>query len=176
MVGPQVPATFERAAPQAGAPRVGLCRRGSPLNVYADSSALVKAFIDEPGRDELLEIIAGATVVVTARLAYVETRAAFARAARERRLTRSEVRSASRAFDQRWTQLAIVELDDALAREAAALADTHPVRASDAIHLAAAVAVAADESHNVTFACWDARLWDEASKTGFIMGPVGRPA
>ncbi|MGH8512870.1 MAG: type II toxin-antitoxin system VapC family toxin [Gammaproteobacteria bacterium] len=145
------------------------------MNVYADSSALVKAFVGEPGRDEFLEILAGATVVATARLAYVETRAAFARAARERRLTAAEARSAARAFDQRWTQLAVFELDDTLAREAAALADAHPLRGADAIHLAAAMSLAADDPGSVRFACWDARLWDQAKAGGFVMGPVDRP-
>ncbi len=176
MVGAQIPAALQGATSQTGSPGIRLRWRGSALNVYVDSSALVKAFIDEPGRDELLEILAGATVVATVRLAYVETRAAFARAARERRLTGSEVRSASRALDQRWTQLAIVELDDTLAREASSLADAHPLRASDAVHLAAALSIAADEPRSVTFACWDAQLWDEARKTSFSMVPAGRPA
>jgi predicted nucleic acid-binding protein len=136
---------------------------------------LVKAFLDEMGRDELLEILADAGTVATARLAYVETRAAFARAARDGRLTASEARLATRAFDQRWSQLAIVELDDTLVREAAALADVHPLRSADAVHLASALSIAVEEPHTVTFACWDARLWDEARKAGFVMGPRARP-
>lgn len=114
-------------------------------------------------------------MIATVRLAYVEVRAAFARARRERRLTASEARSVARALDQRWTQLGIIELDDTLAREASALADAHPLRASDAVHLAAALSVAAEETHSVTFACWDSRLWDEAQTFGFVMAPTDRP-
>ena len=136
---------------------------------------MVKAFLDEVGRDELLEMLADAATVATARLAYVETRSAFARATREGRLTASEVRSTTRAFDQRWSQLAIVELDDTLAREAAALADAHPLRAADAVHLASALSIAVEDPRTVTFACWDVRLWDEARRAGFVMGPGDRP-
>ena len=72
-------------------------------------------------------------------------------------------------------QLAIVELDDTLAREAATLADAHPLRASDAIHLAAALSIAGEARDNLTFACWDGRLWDEAMKTGLVIAPLDRP-
>lgn len=123
----------------------------------------------------MLEILAAATTVVTARLAYVETRAAFARARRERRLSAPDVRSVSRALDQRWSQLAVVELDDTIAREAASLVDTHPLRSADAIHLASALSIAGDEQAAITFACWDARLWAEARTMGFVMGPTSDP-
>lgn len=113
--------------------------------------------------------------MATARLAYVETRAAFARAAREGRLTISDARSATRVFDQRWSQLGIVELDDSLVREAAALVDSRPLRAADAVHLASALSIAADDPNSVTFACWDARLWDEARRAGFTMAPLTNP-
>lgn len=136
---------------------------------------MVKAFVDESGRDEFLQILAGARTVTTSRLSYVETRAAFARAAREKRLSATDVRSTGKALDQRWSQLAIVELDDTLVREAASLADAHPLRASDAVHLASALSIAGEDPAMVTFACWDARLWDEAHGAGFIMGPVIRP-
>lgn len=143
--------------------------------MYADSSALVKAFLDEPGRDEFLTILAGASMVATARLAYVETRAAFARAARDGRLTAASVRSATRALDQRWDLLAVVELDETIAQDASSLADRRPLRSADAIHLTCALAIAGDELGSTTFACWDARLWSEAQALGFSMGPGTQP-
>lgn len=176
MVRAKVSAAVQGSPSESGCSGVRLRRRGSPLNVYADSSALVKAFLDETGREEFLEVLAGATTVATARLAYVEARAAFARAARERRLSAADVRAAARALDQRWSQLAVVELDDMIAREAASLADARPLRSADAIHLASALSVAGDESASMTFACWDARLWTQARAIGFVMSPARDPS
>jgi predicted nucleic acid-binding protein len=63
----------------------------------------------------------------------------------------------------------------ALSRAAAEMAQAYRLRARDAIHLASAHLVAAGEPAGATFACWDARLWDAASRVGFRMVPHTRP-
>jgi predicted nucleic acid-binding protein len=131
----------------------------------------VKAFLAEEGREEVLRSLADASASATSRLSYVECRAAFARLRRAAQLTAGDERAASRALEDRWPVLAIVDLDDGLARDAAALLREHPLRSSDAIHLASAVALATGSPRDTAFACFDAKLWNVASRLGFHMVP-----
>jgi len=136
----------------------------------------VKVFVDEPGRDEVIAALADATVSAISRIGFVECRAALARARRERRIRPRDEARAVRALDAAWDQLAVVGLDDALAREAARLAGVHPLRAADAIHLASAGVLASGDARAVRFACWDSRLSDAASELGFTVIPDEDPA
>lgn len=86
---------------------------------------------------------------------------------REGRLSVHDEQGATRALDQRWGRLAIVELDDALMREAAMLSRTHALRSADAVHLASAILFAGREVNETTFACWDIQLKEAAALTGF---------
>ena len=142
------------------------------MRLYLDSSALVKAFVEEEGRDKVIAVLSRADVAATSRLAYVECRAAFARALREGRLSEQDERSVTRALDQRWGQLAVLELDDSLMRDAAVLTRTFSLRAADAVHLASAVLLAGEEMSGTTFACWDTKLTEAAASAGLeVIGP-----
>lgn len=78
---------------------------------------------------------------------------------------------ASRDLDRTWPQLQVIELDDALMRRAGDLSAEQPLRASDAVHLGAAELISEGSRTDVTFACWDRRLWDAARAAGFEMLP-----
>lgn len=143
--------------------------RGSTLNAYLDSSALVKLFVREDGSDSVGSLVGTASFVATSRISYVETVAAFARAGREGRFTPSQEKQAGRNLDRHWRGIAIVEVDDPLTREAARLCRQLTLRAADAIHLASAAVLANDEE--IVFACWDRRLAESAAQIGFSILP-----
>jgi uncharacterized protein len=109
--------------------------------------------------------------VVTSRIAYVETRAAFARARRDKRLSRTEEERSIQALDGQWANLVVVELDEEVMHRAAAIVSALALRASDGIHLASAELVAETEAGPTQFACWDRRLWEAASGRGFTCIP-----
>jgi predicted nucleic acid-binding protein len=69
------------------------------------------------------------------------------------------------ALDEAWQDVTVVEIDERIASAAVAIARDHPVRASDAIHLASALTIA-PPSGGVTFACFDRRLWEVAGSLG----------
>ncbi len=98
------------------------------MRSYLDSSALVKVFVLEDGRDEVIGLLATSGLTSTSRLTYVECQAALARAYRERRLTQDDKAWVSRSLDQRWPDLVIVEIDEVLTRQAAELAHRLPLR------------------------------------------------
>lgn len=69
----------------------------------------------------------------------------------------------------------IVQIDDALMREAGDVATASALRAAEAIHLASALRIVEGYPRESVFACWDARLWDAAAEVGFQMVPATRP-
>jgi predicted nucleic acid-binding protein len=122
-----------------------------------------------------VDLLTRSTVVATSRVTYVECRAALSRARREGRLQARGESAAARNLDARWGELQVVELDEALTRNAGELTRARPLRALDAIHLASAEVIAEEARDEVTFVCWDRRLWEAAEDSGFGIAPSRSP-
>ena len=141
------------------------------MRLYLDTSALVKLYVDEPGTPLVRKRVAEAQLVATATLAYVEARAAFARRYRERSFSGAEYRRIVRDLDRDWGHYLLLEVTEPLIREAAALAETHRLRAYDAVHLASARVLKRRLGATVLFASWDTDLESAAGREG--LEPVG---
>lgn len=115
-----------------------------------------------------------AAAPTTSRLAFVECGAAFVRAHRDGRVPTDRLTGIVDDFELEWQQMAIVELGDEISRRAVTLVRDRPLRASDAIHLASALAVA-PPSGGLTFACFDRKLWDAAGAFGLDRLPTTPP-
>lgn len=114
---------------------------------YFDTSAVVPLLVDdEPGSEVALAAWLGAERVVSARLLFAEAGAALARAARLDRLTPRTLDGALAELEGLWSQLDIVEIDDALVHTAATLARKHSLRGYDAVHCAAALLIAGPDT------------------------------
>lgn len=85
------------------------------------------------------------------------------------RLSPAELRSALDELDSIWAALDVLEVTDTLIQAAAKTARDHTLRAYDAVHLAAALALARDEE--ITFVCWDNELSAAANAEGFTLIP-----
>lgn len=129
---------------------------------YVDTSTLVKLLIDEPGTAEAGVIWDQPEVLAMARVGFVEAHAALGAARRQNRITVHVLTAATEGLALLWSQLSVVEIDEAVARDAASLAVDHALRGDDAIHLAAARAIGAD-----VFSSADRRLCRAASASGF---------
>jgi predicted nucleic acid-binding protein len=118
------------------------------LNVYyLDSSALVKRYVTETGSPWLrAELYASArNPVVIARITWVEVLTALARRQREGTLARQDLLEVVRQLRHHLdTQYQVVELDGPLTERAGELVMRHPLRAYDAVQLAAAMQVYED--------------------------------
>ncbi len=79
-----------------------------------------------------------------------------------------------RDLDEAWQDMAVVELDERISRQAVALARERRLRASDAIHVASALAIT-PPGGTVTFACFDRRLWETAGELGLRQLPSEPP-
>lgn len=131
--------------------------------VYLDTSALVKAYVDDTGTDIVLEHLQAADIAASHEIAYVEARSAYVRLARDGRLTQSELDQVKTEFESDWKRYAIVGSDPAFLRRAAELAEAFALRAYDSVHLAAAEYMAGGVDDPVTFLCFDRKLCQAAS-------------
>jgi uncharacterized protein len=127
------------------------------LILYLDTSALVKLYVDEPGRAAVVRELQGAAAVATVRVAYAEARAAFARKRRESGLDPRSLRHAVEHLDEDWAAYNVVDVTEPLIRRAGILAERHRLRGYDALHLAAAIELERAGGH-VSFCCFDERL------------------
>lgn len=137
--------------------------------VYFDSSAFVKLIVDEAGSDLAAALWDACDAAVSSRLAYPEVRAALAAAGRAERLGPGEQRHAESLWDGFWAATRPVELTEAIATDAGALAARHSLAGSDAVHLASLLTVGLT---GTVFAVWDRRLRTGAQAAGVQLAPL----
>jgi len=108
--------------------------------LYLDTSALVKLYVREEGREEVRRAVRGAGAVAISEVGYVEARSAFARREREGSFSTEghdrEVRRLQRDFGGAYLTRPV---DGEVIARAGELARTHSLRAYDAVHLATAL-------------------------------------
>ena len=102
-------------------------------------------------------------------IAYVESRAAFARINREKRLSAGDYRRTVRELEADWERYLLLEVTAGIIRTAAELAETRGLRAYDAIHLAAAKLLRERLQGPLLFACWDSDLAFAAKREGLAL-------
>lgn len=139
--------------------------------VYFDSSAFVKLLVEEDGSDIAAALWDGCDAAVSSRLSYCEVRAALAPAGRDHRLE-LDAQQAEVAWEEYWAAVRPVEFTEAVAIHAGQLAGQHALRGADAVHLASALAVSADE---LLFAAWDQRLRSGVERAGIARAPAAEP-
>lgn len=144
-----------------------------------DASALVKAYLPEPGSARVLGLLAtvaagGAGAVVSA-LAHPEAVSAVSRRERNARITAADAAARIARINTDFTgphpPFAVVEITPALAARAAALVRPHALSGADAVHLATALALRAALSAGdpVELVTSDARLAAAATAEGLAL-------
>ena len=140
--------------------------------LYLETSALVKLYAVEEGREEVERAVEEAGRIVTSAVAYAEARAALARKLREDVFSEEEHREAVTALDEDWRTLEVLSVTENVARFAGDLAERHALRGFDAVHLASALLVRAasreqDDGEDVLFLGFDMDLMGAVSE---VMG------
>lgn len=130
------------------------------MTLYADSSAILKRYVDEADSDRANELLAADPMLVTGRHTIVEVR---------RNLTRllgpTDATAARAAFVADLASFAIVEVDAATCELAATIAEQTGVRTLDALHLGAARRLGTV----LTFLTFDVRQAHAARSLGFAV-------
>jgi predicted nucleic acid-binding protein len=129
----------------------------------------VKLLVDEPGSDAARAAFDGAGGVRTISIAHVEASSALTRMRKGDRLTAHNFETALQSLERIWESLFVHAVTDAVIDAATEAAISHALRAYNALHLAGALAFAAEES--IEFACWDRDLRAAAAAHGFVLVP-----
>jgi predicted nucleic acid-binding protein len=119
------------------------------LRYYFDTSALLKRYLDEPGRKVVMDLLGSkAGVAVVSELTLPELSSAFRRAANGKRLSMEKARELLGRAREDLDLLSVAKLDSMVLARAVHLAMSQDLRALDAIHLATALEM--DCSHMVS--------------------------
>lgn len=138
------------------------------MNALIESSALVKMLLIEPGHEKARAAWEVAERTVASSIAYPETRAAIAAAARDGRINDAGHGEAFRELERRWRHAVVVPVTEDVARLAGDLAEEQGLRGCDAIHLATAAIIADPHLLLVT---WDPQLSAAAERLGIATEP-----
>jgi predicted nucleic acid-binding protein len=125
--------------------------------------------IVEAGSDLVAELWDARLDVASSILSYPEAHAALAAARRGGPLGAIAHRQAREDFEAVYGELLVIGVDAQLAGRAGQLAEQLGLRGYDAVHLASALALAAD----VTFVSWDVQLRRAAAASGCAVAPGG---
>jgi predicted nucleic acid-binding protein len=130
--------------------------------LYLDTSALLKLYLREPGSLSFRRAVdKHSPWLFTSRVAYAESLAGLARAAREHRIAARAYRQKRSRFDSDWRTLHIVELNEEVLAPCASLIERYRLRGLDAIHLCSAIWASGS-----VFGCFDEKLCHAASAEG----------
>ncbi len=143
------------------------------MNLYFDSSAIVKRYILETDSAAARAQVEAASNLGTSMVAYAEVAAALARVARVSPVDRSAAAAMTFAFRADWFDMIRFPVDQATLDRAASLVGSYPLRGFDAVHLASALIWMEDLRAPVRFATFDRQLWRAARETGLDAWPAG---
>ena len=143
------------------------------MSVVADSSAVVKLYVEEKGSS----LVASSEPLTVSALARVEVAAAVMRKVRVGALAGDLADVLVDELEADLTGLdgaprcATVRVDVRLLERATELVRSHPLKGYDAVQLATALAVRDVDPEPVTFLCFDAQLGRAARAEGLAVAP-----
>jgi len=148
------------------------------VSAFADSSALVKLYADEPGHEH----VRNPGLLLVSQLARVEVPAAIWRKHRMGELSPDDARVLADAFEADYfgtdgedARFIAVALAAPVLDDAARLAAVHGLRAYDAVQMGSACAARTADPACGSFAAFDRALRSAAAAEGFTLVPATLP-
>jgi uncharacterized protein len=108
------------------------------LNVFFDSSALAKRYIEEKGTDQVQAILSSASALAVSVICVPEIVSALCRRRRERKLSTEEYRNAKASVLTDIDDAAVIGITEEVIAQGVALLEQFPLRSTDALHIACA--------------------------------------
>ncbi len=134
---------------------------------FWDASAVVPLLVSEPVTGDVLALLEGDVEMLVWWGTPVECTSALARREREGALAPAGVGEAIdrlRMLSAAWQEVVPADVIRATAQR---LLRVHPLRAADALQLAAAIAASEQDPETLAFVCLDDRLAEAAAREGF---------
>lgn len=114
------------------------------MRILFDTSALLKRYLPDSGRASMLEWFARARPVVTAPHCRVELYSALHRVRRETQASEGAYRQTCEEVERNFAGFDVVPWTTVLERAAVRALEASPLRAGDALHIAAAMVAGVD--------------------------------
>lgn len=141
---------------------------------YWDASALVPLFFAEPSSERMEAVAREDPAIVTWWGTRIECFSVVSQLEREGVLSAASVARATEKLRRAGADWTEVHATEELRHQAERMLRVHPLRAADALQLAAAVIAAEHRPPQVEFVTLDRRLADAARREGFgVLGIVG---
>lgn len=135
--------------------------------IFWDSSAVVPLLVNEPASDAAAAVIAADSDMIVWWATPIECLSAVARREADGTLSPADADAARRGIDRLAKTWNEVLACDQVRERAGRLIRTHPLRAADALQLAAALTWARGRPRAHLLSTLDARLAEAARKEGF---------
>jgi len=143
------------------------------MNLYADTSALIKKYVIESGSEQAIAHFSQYPIIGTTVLTQTEMASAMAKAVRLGWVDESEILVAWQDFLSHWSAYARLPVSARVVERAASLVWRYALRAYDSIQLASALAWKEVTGDEVVFACYDKNLLKAAGHEGLQVWPKG---
>ena len=108
------------------------------MNVFFDSSALAKRYVEEKGSERVETILGPAAALAVSVICLPEVVSALCRRQRERRLSKSQYASAKSALFLDMEDATVLGITEQVIAQAIELLERWPLRSADALHIACA--------------------------------------
>jgi predicted nucleic acid-binding protein len=138
---------------------------------FWDSSALLPLLVKQPASARLQDLLRSDPAVAVWWGTPVECASGLARLQRDGALARSGLRHAQSVLEGLRASAFEIEPNEEVRSRASRLLAVHPLRAGDALQLAAAVVWCQERVRGVGFVCLDDRLRGAAAREGFKVLP-----
>jgi len=138
---------------------------------YWDSSSIIPLFVEQDGSASLLALLSDDRQVVTWWGSRVECASAFNRLLRDGLIGEGDFEEIRKQFDRLASSWTETQPTEKVRRRSMRLLRLHPLRAADALQLAAALIACEENPQTLPFVCSDLRLREAAAKEGFRVVP-----
>ena len=131
------------------------------MKILFDTSALLKRYLPESGREAVLALVEGATQAVAAPHCKVELYSALNRVRRETQASETSYRDTCAEVERNFSDMEVLPLSASVERFAIRVLEASAMRGMDALHVGAALAAKVD-----LFVTADIRQFNSAQALG----------
>ena len=114
------------------------------MNIFFDSSAWAKRYIEEEGSRTVEELCFEAEQITLSILCIPEVVSAFSRLMREEKISKKQFKQLKGHLFREIKDLQLVQITEDVIQNAVTLLQTYPLRTLDALHIACALSVKID--------------------------------
>ncbi len=141
------------------------------MNMYVDTSALVKKYVNETNSDQVINYLNQFPIIGTTVLTQIEMASAISKAGRLGWIKESEMNTVWQDFLSHWQEYIRLPISSAVLERAISMIWKYGLRAYDASQLASALIWKDLTSDEITFACFDINLSQAAKLEGLWVWP-----